>query len=202
MKKISIIIILFGILIGIVSYQQYRLKKFRRENQTLNTNIITLTEGIRLYQTQDSLHAASTGILELKLSEYRKLRQQDVKLIESLNIRLKRAEQVSVHTTESSQRMIMPVQDTLIIIEKQIDTAQSFSKRSPYIDLKGRFRKDSVEIALTTYDTLLQVIHRVPRRFLFIRYGTKAIRQDVVSKNPYTKITYTDYIQLRKQKSR
>jgi len=191
-------IVAFGILVGIIAYQHDRLKKLRCENKTLNTNITTLTEGVNLYQTQDSLHAASTGILELRLSEYRKLRQQDARLIESLKIQLKRAENVSVHATESSQQLVMPIRDTVFIKQNRTDTAQHFFKRSPYIDLKGWLRKDSVEIDLTTYDTLLQVMHRVPKRFLFIRYGTKSIRQEIVSKNPYTRITYTEHIQLRK----
>lgn len=198
MKKIGIIIVSFGILFGIIAYQHGRLKKFRSENKMLNANIETLTEGVNLYQTQDSLHAASTGILELKLSEYRKLRQEDARLIERLNIQLKRTENVSVHAMESNRQMVIPLRDTVFVIRNQTDTVQHFSKRSPYIELCGRLRSDSVELDLTTYDTLLQVIHRVPKRFLFIRYGTKAIRQEVVSKNPYTRITYSEYIQLRK----
>ncbi|WP_350308236.1 DUF6549 family protein [Gabonibacter massiliensis] len=47
-------------------------------------------------------------------------------------------------------------------------------------------------------DTLVQIVYRVPRKFLFIRWGTKAIRQEVISKNPYSKITYSRYIELRK----
>lgn len=198
MKKIGIIIVVFGILSGIIVYQHGRLKKIRSENRVLNANIETLTEGVTLYQTQDSLHAASAGILEFKLSEYRKLRQEDARLIESLKIQLKRTENVSIHAMESNRQMVMPLRDTVFVIRHQTDTVQHFSKRSPYIELYGRLRSDSVELELTTYDTLLQVIHRVPKQFLFIRYGTKAIRQEVVSKNPYTRITYSEYIQLRK----
>lgn len=41
---------------------------------------------------------------------------------------------------------------------------------------------------------------RVSQRFLFIRWGTKAIRQEVVSSNPHTRIVYTDYIKLTGKK--
>ena len=47
-------------------------------------------------------------------------------------------------------------------------------------------------------DTLVQIVHRVPKRFLFFRFGTKAIRQEVVSMNPHTKVAYADYIELKK----
>lgn len=198
MKKALYLLAAFGILAGIIVGQQARLKRFRTENRTLNANLSVLMEGVRLYQTKDSLHAASVGKLELKLSEYRQWRQEDTRLIESLNIKLSRMQRVSRHATESGYRIAVPVRDTVFVYRERPDTVRRFSYRSPYIDLQGALRRDSVEMAFTTYDTLLQVVHRVPRRFLFIRYGTKAIRQEVVSKNPHTEITYTEYIELKK----
>ena len=47
-------------------------------------------------------------------------------------------------------------------------------------------------------DTLRQVVHRVPRRFLFIRWGTKALRQEIVSSNPHTRIIYSDYVKFER----
>lgn len=46
-------------------------------------------------------------------------------------------------------------------------------------------------------DTLDQAVHRVPHRFWFIKWGTKAIRQDIVCRNPYSQITYSEYIELK-----
>ena len=61
-------------------------------------------------------------------------------------------------------------------------------------------RADSVSCRVVSVDTLQQIVHRVPRRFLFIRWGTKAIRQEVVSSNPHTNIVYTEYIELKRKK--
>jgi hypothetical protein len=62
---------------------------------------------------------------------------------------------------------------------------------------------DSLQYAVRTVDTLHQVIHRVPRKFLFIPYGTKAIRQEVWTSNPNTELVYTEYIELsRRRKQR
>ena len=36
----------------------------------------------------------------------------------------------------------------------------------------------------------------VPRRFLFFRWGTKAIRQEIIPANPHTRIVYAEYVQL------
>ena len=37
----------------------------------------------------------------------------------------------------------------------------------------------------------------MPRRFLFIRWGTKAVRQEILSRNPHTKIVYAEYVKIR-----
>ena len=47
-------------------------------------------------------------------------------------------------------------------------------------------------------DTLHQIVHRIPRRFLFIRWGTKALRQEIVSSNPHTRIVHTEYVKIER----
>ena len=47
-------------------------------------------------------------------------------------------------------------------------------------------------------DTLRQAVHRIPRRFLFIRWGTKALRQEIVSTNPHTRIVYAEYVKIER----
>jgi hypothetical protein len=198
MKKALWALAVAGILCGIIAYQHERLKRFRSENNTLNSNLFALLDTVDRYKTRDSLNAASVGVLQLTLSQYRKWREQDAETIESLNIRLKRVENVSRHALESNQQLILPLQDTVILFRERADTSRGVAYRSPYIDLRGRVQKDSVEIQWTATDTLLQVVHRVPRHFLFFRYGTKAIRQEIVSKNPHTQITYTEYVEFRR----
>ena len=198
MKTILVFAVVFGMMGGTIAWQHSRIKKIRAENSRLENNASALMEGIRLYRTKDSLYAASTGALELKLTEFRKLRSEDARLIETLKIRLNRVEQVSRHATETHHQITAPLRDTAFIERDYPDSGRLFSYRSPYIDLEGVLQRDSVRMTLTSYDTLMQVTHRIPKRFLFIRYGTKAIRQEIVSKNPHTKITYTEYIRLKR----
>ena len=64
------------------------------------------------------------------------------------------------------------------------DTLRRFRWRDPWVTVEGSIGRDSVECRIRSVDTLRQVVHRVPRRFLFIRWGTKALRQQIVSSNP------------------
>ena len=43
---------------------------------------------------------------------------------------------------------------------------------------------------------------KISQLWLFFRWGTKAIRQEVVSSNPHTKIVYSEYIELKKRKKK
>lgn len=80
----------------------------------------------------------------------------------------------------------------------RFDTVRSFRWRDPWVMVEGRIRGDSVACRVESIDTLRQVVHRVPRRFLFIRFGTKAVRQEIVSSNPHTRIVYAEYVRFAK----
>lgn len=71
-----------------------------------------------------------------------------------------------------------------------------------WVEINGIIRRDSVECHVKSVDTLRQVVHRVPRKFLFIKYGTKAIRQEIISSNPHTRIVYSEYIELKNSRKR
>lgn len=64
--------------------------------------------------------------------------------------------------------------------------------------VEGLMDRDSVACRVESVDTLRQVIHRIPRRFLFIRGDTKAIRQQIVGANPHTRIVFSEYIKIER----
>ena len=54
-------------------------------------------------------------------------------------------------------------------------------------------------VAYSGRDTISQVVYRVPKRWWFFRWGTKAIRQRVRCSNPRTAIVYNEYIEISKR---
>lgn len=73
-----------------------------------------------------------------------------------------------------------------------------FRWHDAWVRVEGVVRGDSVACRVQSVDTLRQVVHRVPRRFLFIRWGTKALRQEIVTSNPHTQIVYTRYVKIER----
>jgi hypothetical protein len=66
-----------------------------------------------------------------------------------------------------------------------------------YLTFSGCAFNDSANFTIKSTDTLIQVVHRIPKRFLFFKFGTKAIRQEIVSRNPHSEIVYTEHIELK-----
>lgn len=81
---------------------------------------------------------------------------------------------------------------------KAVEEIRHFSHHTPWVHIEGEVRRDTLLLDYHSIDTLHQIVHRVPRKFLFFRFGTKAIRQEIVSSNPHTKIVYSEYIELRR----
>ena len=168
------------------------------EISRLSNNCEALSSEATLYQTKLGESAASVMALQLDLDEYRERHEQDLKRIRSLDIRLRRVESVSKTATKSEVEFVVPRCDTVILH----DTLSLFRWNDAWTQVEGAIRGEEVECKIESVDTLHQVIHRVPHKFWFIRYGTKAIRQEIISSNPHTKIVYTEYIELPKRRKK
>ena len=171
------------------------IQRMSQENKRLRCNQHSLLQDIELYRTRTGDAAASVEALTLQLDEFREQRAEDADYIRSLNIRLRRAESYAKSVVASHHSATLPLRDTIILR----DTVRIFAFNDTWSSLAGHIANDTLHYNLHTIDTLRQVIHRIPHRFLFIPYGTKAIRQEITSSNPHTTLVYTEYIELGKK---
>lgn len=79
------------------------------------------------------------------------------------------------------------------------DTVRVFRWQDAWTTVEGVVTADSVICRVESIDTLHQVVYRVPHRFLFFRWGTKAVRQEISSSNPHARIVWTEHIELEKR---
>ena len=92
----------------------------------------------------------------------------------------------------------VPIKDSIRYRDGERDTLHCIDLKTPYFTINGCERHGLFNGSVTTQDTITQIAHRVPRQFLFIKWGTKAIRQDVTSSNPFTKIIFSEYLEIQK----
>lgn len=170
------------------------------ENGRLERNQRALMGEVQLYRTENDRSAASIEALELNVAEFREVHERDAKEIESLGIRLRRAESYAKSAMTTTITDTIVVRDTVVVRDSLPKSYRYFAAADAWSRVEGILYDDSLSYAVHSVDTLYQVVHRVPRKFWFIRYGTKAIRQEVWSSNPNTELVYTEYIELPRRK--
>ncbi len=178
------------------------LRHYRAEISRLRQNQNALTSEIEYRRTESGAQAAATEILQLRCAEYEKLRADDARRIRELGIKLRRLEAAATLAAEQRIEAAAPLHDTVVVRQCDTvlirDTVRFFRWRDAWCRVEGTVLPDSVVCRVESIDTLRQIIHRVPRRFLFIRWGTKAIRQEIIPANPHTRIVYAEYVRMER----
>lgn len=228
MKRLLIIAIV--VLNCLMLIQAALLRAERTERRRIQSNNEVLTDSVEFYRTASGKHAASRQVLELRTGELERYNAQLAAQVRELRIKVRRLEAAAMTATRTEVQITAPLEpagpqpssawekygagvrraadSVKAALEREfsglpkVPEAKIFRWADRHVSVDGIIRTDSVSCHVTSIDTLRQIVHRVPRRFLFIRWGTKAIRQEVVSSNPHTQIVYTEYIRFTKKTRR
>ena len=177
--------------------------KLQKENKRLTNNQAVLLDSMQVYKVADSLNAAKINVLELSLSDYKKYREEDAKLIKKLKAD-KLSAATSINTTTSTKIKVQ-IKDSIIYKDRvvPVDTVKQINFDSKWTSVHGYLANDTINLNIENREELLIAESIIRKRFIGIKlpiwlfgYKTKSI--DVVSKNPNTKITNLEYIQIYK----
>ena len=196
--KTKIYIGLFIIMLGMVctiSFLAKYIKKQKANIERLDGNVTALTTDINHFKVNDSLNAATIQSLNITISEFKDMNIEAKKTIDALNIKYKRLLKVNQTITQENQDLILnKTIDTLILKDTIVKTV-SASYRSPYLDLDIYDLGNQYQVKYESRDTIDQILENIPKKFLFIRYGTKGFKTTYVNRNPNAKIVgASDYI--------
>ena len=193
---------LFLYAVAVTALLIYGYGRHRRETRRLVQNQQALAADITHYRTRLGQEAVSAQALRLRCAEFERLRSEDAAELKRLGIKLRRLEAAAKAVTATAVELRTPVRDTVVLRLRDTlvvrDTVRLFRWRDAWVSVKGELFADSVACRVRSTDTLRQVVHRIPRRFLFIRWGTKALRQELVSSNPHTEIVFSDYVKIER----
>lgn len=192
----KLLITITGILAGSALFLLMLYKGERADRIRYQDNQNSLLSEIRHYKTKDSLNVASVQKLTLSASEFRKHNADLAALVQDLNLKVKRLQSVMQTATQTTTVINTIVKDSIVVVGDTVQTLRCIDYKTPYITFAGCIDNNQFSGLIESRDTIVQVVHREPRKFLFIRYGTKGIHQEILSKNPHTQITYTRYIEL------
>ena len=175
--------------------------EMRQENERLSNNqdILLHNGEVELGRTPSGKSVASSTALHLAASELR--RKPDsllAKTVKELNIKNSRVmaasgtpsstqvDMVAAIATDSLQDEVTPRGS----VSAETDAPKHVQWSDPWISLRGTIEGDTLRAHIESRDTLQMIVHRVPRKFLFFRFGTKAVRMEAVSQNPHTTLSY------------
>lgn len=175
------------------------LQNVRQEKNRLANNQEALLSDVDYYKTEAGNSAASVQMLELSKSELEKHCTDLTKTVQDLNIKVKRIQAAAQTATKTEVEIKTVVRDSIVYRDRPV-SLKVINWRDPWVSLNGVLDGENFSAKIESVDTLTHVIHRVPKKFLFFRYGVKAIKLDVVSKNPHSKIVFTEYIELKKKR--
>lgn len=194
MRKVIFFLVVILMISILVLTRLYR--RSLNENQRLKANQDVLFSQAEYYRTKDSLSIADVKRLVLTNREFARYCDELKRTVKKLDLKIKDLQSVSRTATESNYSVRVVIKDSILSEKK--DTLRCIDFQNPFLTLVGCMKKQEFYGQIITRDTLIQVVYRVPRKFLFIRWGTKAIRQKVLSCNPYNQIVYDEYLEFKK----
>lgn len=184
--------------------QHGKIKHLRAERDTYRTNTQVLMEDVKRYQTKDSLNVATIGVLELKLSEFKKYRAEDAELIKSLKVKNRDLEAVTTAQMQTISELRAELKDSIVYLPG--DTVERVVKcieyRDRYLDVVGCVIDNVFSGEVVSRDSLTIVNTVQYKRFWGFLWKTKKVKNrqiDVVSKNPHTQIMGVEYIEIEKK---
>ncbi|MEG2120421.1 MAG: DUF6549 family protein [Rikenellaceae bacterium] len=175
------------------------LQNVRQEKNRLANNQEALLSDVDYYKTEAGNSAASVQMLELSKSELEKHYTDLIKTVQDLNVKVKRIQAAAQTATKTEVEIQTVVRDSIVYRDRPV-SIKVINWKDPWVSLNGVLDGENFSAKIESVDTLIHVVHRVPKKFLFFRYGVKAIKLDVVSKNPHSKIVYTEYIELKRKR--
>ena len=189
-------------LLAIAGSAIYELHKYKADNERLQGNQSALLTEVEHYKTEAGENAAKVQRLQLTASEFEN-QCTDLKAeVERLGIKASRLQTLINTSTHTSLRVDTIVKDSIVYLPQlaRIDTLKCFEYNDGWISARGCIdSRNHFEGEFESRDSLLIVAHRVPKRFLFFRWGCKRVELDIKSSNPHSTITHAKYLDFSKK---
>lgn len=208
-RFIGFIKVIFLVLIPlalVMTFKECHDLRGEAERTKENQDILLHNGKVEIGRTQSGRPRASVSAITLKTSDL-KCTPDSLLAVNRKELKIKNSRIMAAATTSTTTKVdvkvaIRPVpHDTcsrsLSGLYRPPDVSQ-VSWSDPWITLRGDIEGDSMQVHIESRDTLQMVVHRVPKKFLFFRYGTKGVRMEVVGQNPHSRLSYPRIIMFKK----
>lgn len=202
MKRYLIIaVIALCVLVGFLGSA---LKSLRLENRRLTSNVEALSSEASSLRDRLGNEVSRSQALEFSKREFEKLCADQANTISNLRLKVSRLESITstvIHVTDTIR-----IRAETSVLNDSVGKA-IFNYKDNFLTLAGSMQlykssaPSQVQVSYTLVDSLDVVIYREPRKFLFIRYGTKRYDCYVRSLNPKSRVVLNRCTILKKPRS-
>lgn len=200
------VLFLIGLVVALLIGLSIAIKKIsslKETNDRYMANQEALTSELQNYKTKDGKNAVSVMQQTFTASEFKKLYADEYNKLKDNGISPKRVESYTKAGSETSLNAKVNLKDSIVYHFKDsvvyTTKLRKFEWSDSWNKIDGIVYNDSVECNYSGRDTLNIVAHRVPKKFLFFKFGTKYIKVDIINANPHSKIDYAKAVKFTKK---
>lgn len=199
--EIKALLLLVALLaISVIVSTRY-IRELKQQNKRLESNQEALLMECDTLRTNNGKSMAKVRELELTANEFEESCTQLAEQVAELGVKNSRLQALLQAGSATTVRIDTVMRDSIIYIKEEgrADTLRCFEFDDGWVQANGCINKAGrLQANFVSNDTLLMVAHKVPKRFLFFRWGCKYIEIDVTTSNPHTRLESARYIKFTK----
>ena len=170
----------------------------RAEKERYKANQTALLSDVAYYKTENERNVASVRALTLTKSEIETYNKNLAERCDELEISLRRLISANITNMQTDYHLVGELRDSLVLRYNTIDTLRCMDYDDSYLTFSACVDSAGMYVAdIVSRDTVTAIVHRISRRFLFFKFGTKEVRQEVHCANPRTQIITTQYVEKK-----
>lgn len=180
MNRILIIISLVLFILLSTLYSIYN--KTLKEKVRFESNQETLMASLKTYKFRDSLNVVENGKLTLNISELKKNREKDIKLIKELKLKPSQVQTIIKTKIVTKDSIVFQLKDSCI------------NYQTEWMDVHGCVGDT---LYITSTDSIAQIAHKeYKHKFWFIKWGLTGFKVKTVNFNPKSTVKSSEWINL------
>lgn len=191
--KTKIIVILSALLLVSGAFMWFGFKEYRfqkSEAQRQSKNVEVLNKNFVSYKNAFGQTFAKVQSLKYTVNELKKNESELYKKLEQNKIKAKNVKSITKVETVSHVEFKTKIQ--------YVDTTKCFEYENEYYTVNACYDNDSATVIVESKESLEIIPTIVPaHKFLFWTWGVKGVDLNVISNNPFSKISYLKYIELK-----
>ena len=193
---------LVGILALLLWWSHSTIKKQNAEIERKDRNTEALVSDVEVYKTKYGSEVARSKALELDVNEARLLAERQAGIVEELELKLRRVESMMESGVNIRDSVVIQLRDSVVYDTVSGVLGRPFEFVDTWTRIEGVVLEDHIRMSYSVRDTINQIVYRIPKKFWFIRWGTKGFEQYIRMSNPHSHVVYNQTVLFTKRKHR